>query len=146
MSKTRIYHSREMKNLSNYAFTFHTCHPTCHSGGIMLMHKNLPEATFQRFPFFLLRVISLNNALLTLTKMTTRKVFFSLLQEYNIHSGFIFVIYSNGVSCQPQNSGLPANIYRICFKDTVIFQVSLWFPSWIYCFHGENKGGESRID
>lgn len=54
---------------------FHTCYPICHSGGIMLMHKNLPEATFKRFPFFLLRVISLNNALLTLTKMTTRKVF-----------------------------------------------------------------------
>lgn len=58
-----------------YAFTFHTCYPACHSRGIMLTHNNLPEATFPNFSFFLL-VIRLNKALLTLTKMTTRKIFF----------------------------------------------------------------------
>lgn len=71
-----------------HTFTFHTCYPECHSRGIMLTHNNLPEATFPNFSFFLL-VIRLNNALLTLTKMTTRKIFFPF-SEIKHSSGVYF--------------------------------------------------------
>lgn len=57
-------------------------------------------------------------------------------------TGFIFVIYSNGGPCLSQNSGLLANICTICFKDALIFCLSLWLPICMYCFHwrGHSEG------
>lgn len=71
----KIHHPGEMKTLSDYAFTFHAGWPAGRVGDIMFMYNILPEATFQNFPPL---AISLKNALLTLTKMTTSKVFFPL--------------------------------------------------------------------
>lgn len=52
-SNMKNYYHIQMKNLSNYPFTFHTGYAASHIRGTMLMHKDLPEATFQNFPFLL---------------------------------------------------------------------------------------------
>ena len=113
-----------MKNLSNCAFTFHTRHIR----NIMLMHNNLPLATFQNFPFLLLWWLAWKTLCWHSLKWPLR--FFPFFRNKTlIQSLFLW----------------PANIFMIRFKGTVVFWLSLWSPTCMYCFHGGRKAGRAVL-